>query len=63
MEKYSWPLQEDVITEEDKNNLIEFINTTKRYTQFTKVKEFERAFSEWQECKYSVYVNSGSSAN
>tara|TARA_Y100000310_G_C20656144_1_gene802066 strand:+ start:46 stop:2181 length:2136 start_codon:yes stop_codon:yes gene_type:complete len=61
--EYSWPLQEDVITEEDQKNLIEFINTTKRYTQFTKVKEFERAFSEWQECKYSVYVNSGSSAN
>ena len=61
--EYSWPLQEDVITEEDQKNLIEFINTTKRYTQFTKVKEFESAFSEWQECKYSVYVNSGSSAN
>ena len=48
--EYSWPLQEDVITEEDQKNLIEFINTTKRYTQFTKVKEFERAFSEWPEC-------------
>ena len=27
------------------------------------VREFERKWSEWQGCKYSVFVNSGSSAN
>src|SRR6185503_10677670 len=35
----------------------------KRFTQFNKVKEFEAAFSRWQGCRYSVFVNSGSSAN
>tara|TARA_B110000263_G_C15277184_1_gene496436 strand:+ start:464 stop:1648 length:1185 start_codon:yes stop_codon:yes gene_type:complete len=32
-------------------------------TQSTKVKEFEKKWSKWLGCKYSVFVNSGSSAN
>ncbi len=59
----SWPLMENVITLKDTQKLINFIRTTKRYTQFTKVYEFEKAFSKWQGCAHSVYVNSGSSAN
>ncbi len=50
----------------DKNDfgaLISFIKTTERFTQFTKVREFETEFAKWQGCKYCVYVNSGSSAN
>ena len=35
----------------------------KRFTQFTEVDKFEKAYSKWQKCKYSIYVNSGSSAN
>jgi CDP-4-dehydro-6-deoxyglucose reductase, E1 len=58
-----WKLQENVISASDLDLLIDFIKKTKRFTQFTKVKEFEEAFSKWQGCKYSVYVNSGSSAN
>ena len=58
-----WPLMENVITSKDSQKLIHFIKTTKRYTQFTKVYEFEKAFSKWQGSAYSVYVNSGSSAN
>ncbi len=54
---------EDIVNEEDKGNLISFIKTTKRYTQFTKVRDFENIYSEWQGCKYSIFVNSGSSAN
>jgi CDP-4-dehydro-6-deoxyglucose reductase, E1 len=58
-----WPLMENVVSERDLEVLINFIKRTKRFTQFEKVKEFEDAFSLWQGCKYSVYVNSGSSAN
>lgn len=60
---FHWKLQENVIDKKNINTLVDFIKTTSRYTQFTKVKEFENAWSEWQGCKYSVFVNSGSSAN
>lgn len=58
-----WKLQENVLEEGDLQELVEFIRTTKRFTQFVKVREFEEAWSRWQGCGYSVYVNSGSSAN
>jgi CDP-6-deoxy-D-xylo-4-hexulose-3-dehydrase len=58
-----WRLQENVLEKNDIEDLVDFIRTTERFTQFTKVREFEEAWSKWQGCKYSVYVNSGSSAN
>jgi CDP-6-deoxy-D-xylo-4-hexulose-3-dehydrase len=58
-----WKLQENVISESDLDLLVSFIRQTTRFTQFTKVKEFEQAYAAWQGCKYSVFVNSGSSAN
>ncbi len=58
-----WKLQENVINDSDLDLLISFIKETKRFTQFTKVAEFEAAFAKWQGCKYCVFVNSGSSAN
>ena len=58
-----WRLQENIINHEETQILINFIKTTDRYTQFTKVRELEIAWSKWQGCKYSVFVNSGSSAN
>lgn len=58
-----WPLQENIISNEELDLLVNFIRETKRFTQFTKVREFEQAYSEWMGCKYSVFVNSGSSAN
>lgn len=58
-----WKLQENVLEAADIEALVDFIRTTKRFTQFTKVKEFEEAWSRWQGVKYSVFVNSGSSAN
>lgn len=59
----TWQLQGNVINQEEIQTLINFIKTTDRYTQFTKVRELEVAWSKWQGCKYSVFVNSGSSAN
>lgn len=58
-----WKLQENVITDSDLDLLVTFIRETKRFTQFTKVAEFEAAFAKWQGCRHCVFVNSGSSAN
>jgi len=58
-----WKLQENVINDSHLDLLISFIKETKRFTQFTKVAEFENEFAKWQGCKHCVYVNSGSSAN
>lgn len=59
----NWPLQENVISNKEREKLSRFILKTKRFTQFKEVKKFEVAYSKWQNCKYSVFVNSGSSAN
>ena len=58
-----WKLQESILEKQDKEKLAEFLITTDRYTQFEKVKLFEKEWSKWQGCKYSVFVNSGSSAD
>jgi CDP-6-deoxy-D-xylo-4-hexulose-3-dehydrase len=58
-----WPLMKDCITEEDKQCMIDFISTTKRFTNGPKVKEFEQEWSRWLGCKYSLFVSSGSTAN
>lgn len=58
-----WKLQEDILETRDKEQLNEFIRTTNRFTQFEKVKLFERDWSRWQDISYSTYVNSGSSAD
>lgn len=60
--KIFWKLQDNVLDEQNKKDLIKFIKSTDRFTQFTQVKKFEREWSTWQRRKYSVFVNSGSSA-
>ena len=58
-----WKLQENILEKSDKARLAEFFNSTDRFTQFNMVKLFEKEWSRWQGCKYSVFVNSGSSAD
>ena len=58
-----WPLQENFLDKKTKTSLISFIKKNTRFTQFTKVKEFEKRFSKWNGSKYSIFLNSGSSAN
>lgn len=57
------PLMSNNIQKEDVNALIDFLQTTDRFTQGPKVQEFERAWSRWLGVKHTLFVNSGSSAN
>lgn len=57
------PLMHNNITREDLDIVIEFLKDEPILTQSTNVKEFEKEWSEWLGVNYSVYVNSGSSAN
>ena len=57
------PLMNNNITDEDIQNLIEFLQSKPKLTQGDKVIEFEKAWSQWLGVKHSVFVNSGSSAN
>lgn len=58
-----WPLMNNAVTPEDKLKLIEFISSTDKYTNGTKVQEFENAWTEWLGCRHSLFVSSGSTAN
>lgn len=58
------PLMSNNISQDDIEVLIDFLRTSDRFTNGPKVREFEKAWSEWLDDKYqSVFVNSGSSAN
>lgn len=59
----NWPLMENNITMEDLNVLIEFLKGQPRLTQSDNVLAFEKEWAEWLGVGYSVYVNSGASAN
>lgn len=54
---------ENIITEEDKLELINFISSTDKFTNGPKVLEFERCWSDWLDCKNTLFVSSGSTAN
>ncbi len=60
----NWALMKNNITRADLDTLIDFLQQDDPIlTQSTQVLEFEREWSEWLGVKYSVYVNSGASAN
>ena len=59
----NWPLMENNITREDLDTLVEFLQGNPILTQSENVSEFEREWAEWGGVKYSIFVNSGSSAN
>ena len=54
---------ENNITREDIGVLIDFLKGCPRLTQSENVYAFEQEWSKWLGVKYSVYVNSGASAN
>jgi CDP-6-deoxy-D-xylo-4-hexulose-3-dehydrase len=55
-------LTNDTINKEDINLLIEWLKTEPRLTKGEKTIEFEKKFAKMNGSKYSVFVNSGSSA-
>ena len=61
---FSHPLMHDNFTKSDMNAAISlFKGKSKILTQSRYVKKFEKEWSKWLGTKYSVFVNSGSSAN
>ena len=61
---YQWPLINDNISETDKEVMIDFIKQPNvRFTNGKKVREFEKAWSDWLGVEHTTYVNSGASGN
>lgn len=62
---FKHPLMENNIIEADVKAIKKFLDNNKKkiFTQSEKVLEFEKNWSKWLGVKYSVFVNSGSSAN
>ncbi len=56
-------LVRDTIDQSDINHLINWLGENPRLTKGIKTIEFEQKWSDWLGCKYSIFVNSGSSAN
>ncbi len=65
MKSFSHPLMDNNIIDSDIKYLIAFLKNNKKkiFTQSIKVLEFEKKWSKWLGTKYSIFVNSGSSAN
>lgn len=61
--KFNHPLMTDNISKSDRYAAIRLLKTNHILTQSTNVKKFENQWSKWLGTKYSVFVNSGSSAN
>ena len=60
---FSHSLMKNNINGKDINSLISFLKKNPILTQNRMVKKFEDEWSKWLGVKYSVFVNSGSSAN
>jgi CDP-6-deoxy-D-xylo-4-hexulose-3-dehydrase len=56
-------LVKDTINFDDISKLIEWLKTNPRLTKGDLTTKFEKKWSEWLGLKYSIFVNSGSSAN
>jgi CDP-6-deoxy-D-xylo-4-hexulose-3-dehydrase len=65
MNKINLPLMHNNITDGDADVLVEFLSQRPLpiMTNHNQVRKFEKEWSEWLGVKYSVFVNSGSSAN
>ena len=58
------PLMSNNITREDLDTVIEFLGQDDPIlTQSSNVREFEKEWSEWLGVRFSIFVNSGASAN
>jgi CDP-6-deoxy-D-xylo-4-hexulose-3-dehydrase len=60
---YKWQLINDNVSQEDRKVLSDFILSNQRLTNGSKVKEFEKVWSNWLGVKHSTMLNSGNSGN
>ncbi len=60
---FNHPLMHDNFTKEDLSVISKFVKSGSILTQNKNVFRFEKLWSKWLGVKYSVFVNSGSSAN
>ena len=60
---FNLPLMQNNINRQDLDALIAFLQGDPQLTQGPNVKAFEEEWSRWLGVKYSVFLNSGSSAN
>ena len=60
---FSHKLMENNITKDDLEKVKNFLRRSNIFTQSKNVSLFEKRWSKWLGVKYSVFVNSGSSAN
>lgn len=64
MRRPRWPLMANNITRSDLRAVVRFLSRREPIlTQSERVRAFEEAWSKWLGVRYSVFVNSGSSAN
>jgi CDP-6-deoxy-D-xylo-4-hexulose-3-dehydrase len=63
MNKFNHPLMQSNFASSDFKNVSDFLKINNILTQSKKVSEFEKKWSKWLGVKYSVFLNSGSSAN
>jgi CDP-4-dehydro-6-deoxyglucose reductase, E1 len=63
MPKFYHPLMHNNFTRSDFDSVRKFLKKDNILTQSKKVREFEEKWSKWLGIKYSIFVNSGSSAN
>jgi CDP-6-deoxy-D-xylo-4-hexulose-3-dehydrase len=64
MRKFNWPLMENNISKADLAGVADFLRQDDPIlTQSSQVQAFEAEWSAWLGVRYSVFVNSGSSAN
>ena len=65
MKSFFHPLMENNISKQDISAVFIFLKKNKKriFTQSEKVSQFEKSWSRWLGVKYSIFVNSGSSAN
>ena len=61
--KIKFPLMQNNILKQDIDKVIKFLKKSSILTQNKEVLKFEKIWSKWLGVKYSVFVNSGSSAN
>lgn len=63
MSVFDWPLQKNTVGWQEKLALLKFLLTSDRFTNGPLCYEFEKQWSQWQGCRFSLFVSSGTTAN